>query len=417
MKKYNKSEYLNTNKNKQNIIVNNYYKNKDPAFQTNKTLKKYIYDKLKISNFNDVNTNKKENIFRNLNIKNKKNNTIDEDLININNNIKNIKIMVEKNHGQRKIYKQFSQINTPKNKNFIYYKKNSNILSYLKSEEIYKDKNNNKKIGFNKSCFSDYDSISSTYNDFSYNTYSINNNININNNYSTKYLIKPKYSNNTLFSNTINYNDLNTYNDNNKIQTLKIMPQSNTISGERIRYSLSPKVPLPYNKAEIIVNKNESKLNKNKIKNNFKIKNKLIKKSKDEKNYNINNEEKYGNDIKEIKENINKIKELEGENRYLKKMIKLSEDKLIMRENQLEKILMEQNQLEERICPTPMNLEVHISEINKKREIFDKILKNNIYNNQNNIKVNKQNFFKPKKVHDYMEEPLEQIAPKPYLLY
>ena len=144
----------------------------------------------------------------------------------------------------------------------------------------------------------------------------------------------------------------------------------------------------------------------------------MNKKSKDEKNYNINNEEKYDNDIKGVKDNINKIKELEGENRYLKKMIKLSEDKLIMRENQLEKILMEQNQIEERICPIPMNLEFHLSEINKKREIFNKnFKKNNIYSNQINIKVNKQNIFKPKKVQDYMEEPLEQIAPKPYLLH
>ena len=145
-----------------------------------------------------------------------------------------------------------------------------------------------------------------------------------------------------------------------------------------------------------------------------------MKKSKSEKYYKIyrvNRKEKYSHDG-DIKVNINvdKIKKLEGENRYLKELIKLSEDKLIMRENQLEKMLMSQNQIEEQKCPVPMQqikkIDSPMTELIQNKENFF------AFNNHNNISVlrkKNKSLFKGD-IHDYLEEPLEQTAPKPYLL-
>ena len=87
-----------------------------------------------------------------------------------------------------------------------------------------------------------------------------------------------------------------------------------------------------------IFNRKECQFTKNN--NNNISKSKLVLKIKSEnyyKIYELNRKEKYNNDIIV---NINK----EGENRSLKELIKLSEDKLIMRENYMKKKLMSQNQ-------------------------------------------------------------------------
>ena len=87
-----------------------------------------------------------------------------------------------------------------------------------------------------------------------------------------------------------------------------------------------------------------------------------------------------------------------------------------MIENQIKKILMSQNQIEEQECPVPMQ---QIKKIDSpKTELIQN--KDNFFsaNNHNNISVlrkKSKSIFKGE-LNDYLEEPLEQIAPKPYLL-
>ena len=413
--------YLNNCKNtrnKKNIKFNRTFTNKDPFFQTNKTLKKYIYEKLQ--SYNSVQAQKnKENIQlygnKTKKIYNKDNS---EEIIKYKNNIQNIKVKIKKAENKTDLLQ--SGIISPINYDNIYYKKNSNILAYLKLNEV---KNGNKIFG-DKSRHSENDSISSSINDYlsNYNYNTINNNhMNYNHDLFPPSSMKLNNWNNTLFSKTINYHDMDIPRHNNKILSFRInppMPSKNSEEKNGLNH-LSPRSP--YRKVGNIFSRKECQFSKNKSKSNIiNSKNKLMKKSKSEKYYKIyrvNRKENYNHDSN-IKVNLNfdKIKKLEGENRYLKELIKLSEDKLIMRENQLEKILMSQNQIEEQECPVPMQ------QIKKIDSPKTELIQNKDYfvsaNNHNNISVlrkKSKSIFKGE-LNDYLEEPLEQIAPKPYLL-
>ena len=404
-KKRNIKIFTNSNK-KLNSNNNTIYKNRDPAFQTNKTLRKYIFDKLQINENNKI-------------INDKKNETNKKYKIEVNRKIKHSKSL-----------KLFSSINTPKDpkgpkdpsdlkdpkdnkkSNYIYYKKNSKILSFLKSiQTINIDKNNN-IFNTNKSCFSENNSNKSINNNenFQYNT--------IRYNYSNKYFnsicnnkepLNHKYSSST-FSSTISYKDMNNNNLNPNLNQISSFSLSPTLSKEKINCSLTSR--LPYRRVGNIFNRSECQFTKNKIKNNIELKNKLFKKCKSVKYfqiYSINKRNKINFN------NKNKIKELEDENIYLKKIILLSEKKLKMRKNQLDKLLMLQNQVEDKNCPIPMKqikkIDYPITEIIEKQ-------KNNIKANINkNAKNDKNENIKNEiQLYDYLEEPLEQIPPKPYVL-
>lgn len=413
--------YLNNCKNTKNKKNNKFirtYTNKDPSFQINKTLKKYIYEKLQSYNTNQAQTNK-ENIHQNANKSNRK--TVkknSEEIIKYKNNIQNIKVKIKKTENQMDLIE--NGINSPMNNNNIYYKKHSNMLAYLKLNEV---KQNN-KVFSNKSRHSENDSISSSINDYlsNYNYNTINNNhINYKNDLFSPTSMRLKNWNNPLFSKTINYQDIDIPRRNSKILSLRIKsPMSYNILEEN-EPNQNPSPRAPYRKVGNIFSRKECQFTKNKSKNSIiSSKNKLMKKSKSEKYYKIyrvNRKEKYSHDG-DIKVNINvdKIKKLEGENRYLKELIKLSEDKLIMRENQLEKMLMSQNQIEEQKCPVPMQqikkIDSPMTELIQNKENFF------AFNNHNNISVlrkKNKSLFKGD-IHDYLEEPLEQTAPKPYLL-
>lgn len=413
--------YLNNcknTKNKKNNKFNRTFTNKDPSFQTNKTLKKYIYEKLQSYNSTQVQKNK-ENIQQYANKTkriHKKDNS--EEIVKYKNNIQNIKVKIKKAENNTDLLQ--SGITSPMNIDNIYYKKNSNILAYLKLNEV---KNGN-KIFSNKSRHSENDSISSSINDYlsNYNYNTINNNhMNYNHDLFPTSTTRLKNWNNTLFSRTINYHDIEIPRHNNRILSFRINPpMSSNISEEKNGLNhLSPRSP--YRKVGNIFSRKECQFTKNKSKSNIiNSKNKLIKKSKSEKYYKIyrvNRKEKYNHDGN-IKVNlkVDKIKKLEGENRYLKELIKLSEDKLIMRENQLEEILMSQNQIEEKKCPVPMQqikkIDSPMTELIQNKENFFAV------NNHNNISVlrkKSKSTFKGE-LNDYLEEPLEQTAPKPYLL-
>ena len=413
--------YLNNcknTKNKKNNKFNRTYTNKDPSFQINKTLKKYIYEKLENYNSRQVEKNK-ENIQQYANKVNKickKDNS--EKIIKYKNNIQNIKVKIKKAENQPDFPPD--GIISPMNNNNIYYKKHSKILSYLKLNEV---KNDKKKFS-NKSKHSENDSISSSINDYlsSYNYNTINNNhLNYNNGLFSPTSMRVKNWNNTLFSKTINYHDMDIPRRNSRILSFRIKPpMSSNISQEKDEQNQNPSTRAPYRKVGNIFSRRECQFTKNKSKDNIIPKNKLMKKSKSEKYYRIyriNRKEKYNHDgnIK-VNINIDKIKKLEGENRYLKELIKLSEDKLIMRENQLEKILMSQNQIEEQECPVPMQ---QIQKIDSPKTEFIQN-KENLFsvNNNNNISVlrkKSKSTFKGD-LNDYLEEPLEETAPKPYLL-
>ena len=310
---------------------------------------------------------------------------------------------------------------SPINYDNIYYKKHSKILSYLKLNEV---KNGNKILS-NKSLHSENESISSSINDYlsSYNYNTINNyHLNYKNNLFSPSSMRVNNWNNTLFSKTINYHDMDIPRHHNRILSFRINPPMSSKNSEAkngLNQNLSPRSP--YRKVGNVFSRKECQFTKNKPKTNIiNSKNRLMKKSKSEKYYKIyrvNRKEKYNNEgnIK-VNLNIDKIKKLEGENRYLKELIKLSEDKLIMRENQLEEILMSQNQIEEQKCPVPMQ------QIKKIDSPMTELIQNkeNIYpsNNHNNISVlrkKSKSTFKGE-LNDYLEEPLEQTAPKPYLL-
>jgi len=99
-------------------------------------------------------------------------------------------------------------------------------------------------------------------------------------------------------------------------------------------YSLSLSLGVPYRKAKNIFSRNKCRFSKNKTMTNIK---QDFKRSKRYKFYNITNTEE-----------INKIKLIEGENHYLKKMIRISEKKLNIKTKMLEKFLKSKNQKEEK---------------------------------------------------------------------
>ena len=149
--------------------------------------------------------------------------------------------------------------------------------------------------------------------------------------------------------------------------------------------SLSLSLGVPYRKAKYIFSRNKCRFSKSKTMTNIK---QDFKRSKRYKFYNITNSEE-----------INKIKLLEGENHYLKKMIRISEKKLNIKTKMLEKFLISKNQKEEN------KFHINISSQNNK-DIND--LKN---------KYNKINFLNNEKfLSEFLEEPKAQAAPIPYTI-
>ena len=381
------------------IIKNNSYKNKEPAFQTNKTLQKYIYDKLHMNNCNQILDDKEKEIN------------------------KQYKIEVHKNINYSKSYKQFSSISSEdNNNNFVYYKKHSRILSFLKSIEKNNINNNNNIFNDNKTHFSAINTINNKFNEILFNNNNNNSSCNTNrsNNLINQYNdnifkenINHKYSNSTL-SSTISYKEIN---NNNQLFSHKHV--SSTISQEKIKLCHSSR--FPYRRVGNVINRSDCQFTKNKKKPNFDVKNKLLNKCKSVKyfnNYtNINNEEN-PNICNKQNDNmtINTIKELEEQNNYLKRMIKISEKKLNVRQNQLKNLLIFQNQKED-CCFSSKNSQF------KKIYSFTPMSSNQIKGNCNKENItkniynfNKQNMHKKVLIYDYFEEPLEQIPPKPFVL-
>ena len=246
--------------------------------------------------------------------------------------------------------------------NFIYYKKNTNILSYSKHTKIKKFSINNSNPSIYKEFF------------------------NLNNNDSNE---KMKHK----FSSSISLKDLN--NNQNQIDKL-VSTLSSSISQEKIRYPSSSR--FLYRKVGNIFNRSECQFSKNKIKNNIEIKNKLFKNIKNIK-YDINNIE-----------NNNEI-DIDDIN------MKISENKLNIRKNQLEKLMMIENQRDQKY-----EIQNKIKRINS---AIKEIIKNKENSNPNNININKnkndknletESIIKEEKLYDYLDEPLEQIAPKPYII-
>jgi hypothetical protein len=298
------------------------------------------------------------------------------------------------------------------NKNNIYYKTHSNILSYLKLNEV---KNGN-KIFSNKLRSSENDSISNTINDYlsKYNYKTINNNhMNYNNDIIFPNSIRLKFWNNNLFSKTINYHEKDIPRHNNKFLSFRIGPHMPShISEEKNERNQIPSPRGAYRKVGNVLSRKECQFTKNKsIYNNTSI-NKSVKKSKSEiyyKKYAINRKKKYNKHVN-IKVNLNTRKIMK-----LERPIELSEDKLIMRENKLDKILKSPNQIEEQKCPVPIQqikkIGYPMTELIQNKENFFTF---NNYNNTSVLSKMKSNL--KEELCDYLEEPLEQIAPNPYLL-
>ena len=160
-------------------------------------------------------------------------------------------------------------------------------------------------------------------------------------------------------------------------------------------HSLSLSLGVPYRKAKYIFSRNKCRFSKNKTMTNIK---QDFKRSKRYKFYNITNSEE-----------INKIKLLEGENHYLKKMIRISEKKLNIKTMMLEKFLKSKNQKEEK--------KFHTS-IKKIKKIINISSQNNKDINDLKNKYNKINFLNNEKfLSEFLEEPKAQTAPIPYTIY
>lgn len=379
------------NNNKKNYSINNNFINREPAFQTNQTLKKYIDEKLQSQNEIKIINNKTSE-------SNKK-----------------YKIEVNKKFNRSNSSRIFTPITTSKDNNkninlntYIYYKKNSKILSFLNSIQICNISNKTSKIyNTKKSSFSGNKSNKTRYKDYLYTNKNkiIKNNYNYNNTYNDYFkTTKHKYSTST-FSSTISYKDFNNNTNHNQFSNFTLSP---TISQERINFSLTSRAP--YKRVGKIFNKSDCQFskNKNKIKNNIEIKDKLLKKCNSVKHnhfYTLNNNDKK-----------NKIKELEEQNLYLKRLIKISEKKVNMRKSQLDNLLMLQSQVEDKNCPIPMKkiekIDSPITEIIKNKKNLDiGILNkenNNIFLLNNNKNVDLIN-------NEYLEEPFEQAPPKPFI--
>ena len=158
--------------------------------------------------------------------------------------------------------------------------------------------------------------------------------------------------------------------------------------------SLSLSLGVPYRKAKYIFSRNKCRFSKSKTMTNIK---QDFKRSKRYKFYNITNSEE-----------INKIKLLEGENHYLKKMIRISEKKLNIKTKMLEKFLKSKNQKEEK--------KFHTS-IKKIKKIINISSQNNKDINDLKNKYNKINFLNNEKfLSEFLEEPKAQAAPIPYTI-
>ena len=169
------------------------------------------------------------------------------------------------------------------------------------------------------------------------------------------------------------------------------------IDKNNFSYSLSLSPGVPYRKVGNVFSRNECQFNKKNINN---IKQSFIK-SNSCKSFNISCDD------------INKIKKLEGENYYLKKMIKIKEEKINKKKKLLEKLLILQNHQEYINYITPKeNISKVIYPVNKD----SKNKKDNLYNN-----IIKYNYNKIKYLHSeefligFLEEPQEQVAPIPYV--
>ena len=277
-KQHKKRKFKNNSKakTKAHINLNTHQLFQDPAFQTNKTIRKYIFEKLGNNTNKEISTNKQPP-------PNKKH-----------------RIEVNRKIKHSKSAKIFTPITTPKNintdisTNYIYYKKNSKILSFLNSIQNSNSNKNNNIFNTNKS-FSENNSfksntntkINTINNEYLYKNNTIRNNCSITyyNNFNFyKKPIKPKYSNST-FSSTISYKDLNIYNNNvfdsntinNKVSNFSLSP---SVASEKINFSLTSRVP--YRRVGIIFRRTECQFSKNnrkiKIKNDIDIKKKLLNK-------------------------------------------------------------------------------------------------------------------------------------------
>lgn len=386
-KQQRKNKIKSNNNKKIFIINNNKFKNRDPAFQTNQTLKKYINEKLKNQKSNKIINNKR------------------------NESNKKYKIEVNKIKHSKSL-RIFTPLTTTKDNNkdknlntYIYYKKNSKILSFLNSIQIFHSNKTSKIFNTKSSCFSDNNSNNIGYKDILYtsNNKTIKNNYNYSNTYNNFYkTTKHKYSVST-FSSSISYKDINNNINHNQLSTFTLSP---TISQERINVSLTSRAP--YKRVGKIFNRNECQFSKNKkiIKNNIEIKNKLLKKCKSVKYhqfYTLNNN------------NEKKIKELEEQNLYLKRMIKISEKKLNMRKTQLDNLLMLQSQVEDKNCPIPMK------KIKKIISPITEIIENKKHFNTGNLNKENNNIFQldnnknEELISEDLEEPFELVPPKPYI--
>jgi hypothetical protein len=185
-----------------------------------------------------------------------------------------------------------------------------------------------------------------------------------------------------------------------------------------MKLPLSPRTP--YRKVGNIFNRTECQFSKKKYNNIIHVKDRMIKKYRSEnkfnikiksENHNIDGEEYYN------LENLDKIKRLEGENLYLKNMIKLSEEKLSKRENQLEQLLTMHNRFDNETIPNVKEFQINDSKFLDIIKDKENINHNNINKiSQTNRKHQKRNIFDGIILYDYLDEPLEQVAPKPYNL-
>ena len=105
---------------------------------------------------------------------------------------------------------------------------------------------------------------------------------------------------------------------------------------------------------------------------------------------------------------IYRLKALEDENYYLKKMIRISEKKLRKKKKELEKILTLQN-----ICEKDKKRKLNFSPIS-----IDQFTKRRNKNKIKNDNRNKYLTIEKEEIEnllkEYLEEPKEQIAPIPY---
>ena len=157
--------------------------------------------------------------------------------------------------------------------------------------------------------------------------------------------------------------------------------------------SLSPENP--YKKVGNILTRNNCQFSKNNNNNSYIQQN--FKRCKSCKFFNINKNK-----------GIYRLKALEDENYYLKKMIRISEKKLRKKKKELEKILTLQN-----ICEKDKKRKLNFSPIS-----IDQFTKRRNKNKIKNDNRNKYLTIEKEEIEnllkEYLEEPKEQIAPIPY---